>query len=309
MSKVIIGIHGLRNKPAKELLREWWFASIEEGFKVVNKPVPKFEFEMAYWAHYLHPEHQDHALTDRGHPLFLSEQYEPGATFGPRDPGPLRKRFISELRKQILMITVGGPGFGKNLLISDIILQTMFEELDVYYHEYLKDSDGARRPAKDLIRGELAELLRKHQGRDIMLVAHSMGAIIAYDVLIHTVPHIPIHTMITLGAPLAFPLVLDKITSEQGIERGPDEKMPTPESIQRRWYNFSDLEDVTALNYNLRKVYAENSYHIKPFDQIVYNNYESEGILNPHKSYGYLRTADFTHAVEEFLADRPITLR
>ncbi len=28
---IIIGIHGLLNKPAKELLEPWWLEAIEEG--------------------------------------------------------------------------------------------------------------------------------------------------------------------------------------------------------------------------------------------------------------------------------------
>ena len=33
MAKVIIGIHGLGNKPPKDILEKWWKLSIEEGFK------------------------------------------------------------------------------------------------------------------------------------------------------------------------------------------------------------------------------------------------------------------------------------
>ncbi|MDD5675525.1 MAG: hypothetical protein PHC61_15250 [Chitinivibrionales bacterium] len=40
---------------------------------------------------------------------------------------------------------------------------------------------------------------------------------------------------------------------------------------------------------------------MRPFDQIVYNNYECNGIKNPHKAYGYLRTAEVTQAIYNFL--------
>ena len=36
MSKVIIGIHGLGNKPQKNLLEEWWKAAINEGFNLAG---------------------------------------------------------------------------------------------------------------------------------------------------------------------------------------------------------------------------------------------------------------------------------
>ena len=50
MAKVIIGIHGLGNKPPKSVLEEWWKLSIEEGFKKMGKPISPFKFELVYWA-------------------------------------------------------------------------------------------------------------------------------------------------------------------------------------------------------------------------------------------------------------------
>lgn len=76
----------------------------------------------------------------------------------------------------------------------------------------------------------------------------------------------------------------------------PDEKvmLPTPEAVTHHWYNLSDLEDVTCLNFNLRNNYKENSHKVRPFDQVVYNKYECKGHGNSHKSFGYLRTASLT---------------
>jgi hypothetical protein len=301
MNKIIIGIHGLRNKPPPDMLASWWHKSIKEGFHALNKPAPHFEFDMAYWAHFMHPESQNPDLNDPGHPLFLDEHYESGNFYGPRDPGPFWNRMWCEVKRQFLLETAGRFGLSRRYLISNIILRTMFKELDIYYHKSLKDGEGDDCPARDLIRGELAARLRHYRDRDIMLVAHSMGCIIVYDVLTHTVPDIPVHTLVTMGAPLGFPLVVRKIRAEQEVSYGPENRLHTPECITRHWYNFSDVEDVTALNYNLRSIYLENRHGVRPFDNIVYNNYESKGRLNPHKSYGYLRTADVTRAVEEFL--------
>ena len=54
MSKVIIGIHGLGNKPPKPLLKKWWKASIDEGLQKAGKTDLKYQFEMVYWADILH---------------------------------------------------------------------------------------------------------------------------------------------------------------------------------------------------------------------------------------------------------------
>ena len=55
MSNIIIGIHGLGNKPPPKTLSRWWQAAIREGLERIKKPNPPFTFELVYWAHYLYP--------------------------------------------------------------------------------------------------------------------------------------------------------------------------------------------------------------------------------------------------------------
>lgn len=302
MDKVVIGIHGLRNKPPKEQLALWWKESINEGFRVINLPVLDFNFEMAYWSHYLYPEPEDLNIKDTNHPLYLDEPYVPGKVFGPREHVSFSKNLLDNIQKQLLQIVAGKSGYLNTERVTDIILHQMFKELDVYYHHNLIDKSGKEKPAKELIRGELAELIYKNRNKNILLIAHSMGSIIAYDVLMHTLPDIPIHSLITIGSPLGFPVVLKKIKQELGINPINESKLPTPENIKHHWYNFSDQEDVTCLNYNLRNNYKENSSKVRPFDGIVFNNYEFNGKLNPHKIYGYLRDSELTNVVYNFLA-------
>ena len=54
MSKIIIGIHGLGNKPPKTILTDWWKKSLIEGLKKFNY-TSDFKFELVYWADILHP--------------------------------------------------------------------------------------------------------------------------------------------------------------------------------------------------------------------------------------------------------------
>ncbi len=54
MSKIIIGIHGLGNKPPKELLARWWKEAILEGLRKNNYSAKDFNFELVYWADILH---------------------------------------------------------------------------------------------------------------------------------------------------------------------------------------------------------------------------------------------------------------
>src|SRR5207344_1213980 len=54
-TKVIIGIHGLNNKPEPDMLRKWWKAAITEGVSR-NCRVQRadFDFVLAYWADVLY---------------------------------------------------------------------------------------------------------------------------------------------------------------------------------------------------------------------------------------------------------------
>ena len=143
--------------------------------------------------------------------------------------------------------------------------------------------------------------MRKHRNKDIMLVAHSMGSIVAYDVLTCEVPEIKIHTFVTMGSPLGLPAVMKKICSEQQIDFRKAKKVTTPENIVTAWYNFADLRDRVSMNYNLHDDYKRNAHGVQPQDFIVNNDYEFEGRKSYHKSYGYLRTPEFSEIVYGFL--------
>ena len=75
MSKVIIGIHGLANKPEKEILSDWWTDSLVEGQKNVPGGKTDFEFRLVYWAGrlYSHPLHTEKLMDFDSH--FNSEPY------------------------------------------------------------------------------------------------------------------------------------------------------------------------------------------------------------------------------------------
>ncbi len=66
MSKVIIGIHGLANKPPQNILEDWWKKSIVEGLRV-NEQIQNVDlnFKMVYWADLLHkyPLHRENAFS------------------------------------------------------------------------------------------------------------------------------------------------------------------------------------------------------------------------------------------------------
>jgi len=126
-----------------------------------------------------------------------------------------------------------------------------------------------------------------------------MGAIIAYDVLAHTVPELRIHTLITIGAPLGVPVMVSKIRKEWGLATG---LPPTPEAILERWYNLADLEDKVALDYQLFDDYAPSRRQVAPVDIQVTNDYAVHRRRNPHKDFGYLRTPELAKICFAFIS-------
>ena len=56
MKQIVIGIHGLGNKPPAPQLKKWWLKSIHDGLRAIGKESMKIPFELVYWADIINPE-------------------------------------------------------------------------------------------------------------------------------------------------------------------------------------------------------------------------------------------------------------
>lgn len=301
MSKIIICIHGLGNKPQKKILEKWWQQAIQDGLKISGNKRIFFKFKLVYWAHFLHPEPLDPNEKDEKHHLFLENPYVPAKQFEKKKPDRLRQKALDYLEKQMDNLFLNSDLSFNFSKVTDLIIHHFFRDLEIYYSSDCIRTESSDSLARDVIREELVRILRKHRRKQILLIGHSMGSIIAYDVLTQLVPDIKIDTFITIGSPLGLPIIMSKIISEQNEEMMSKGKLCTPENVVRNWYNFSDLRDKVAINYNLRDDYEKNQRGIRPIDKIVFNDYEYNGEKNPHKSYGYLRTPEMAEVINEFL--------
>lgn len=309
--KIIILIHGLENKPIPEIFKNWCIASINEGLERIGKKRRKFAFELVYWADLFYERPQDPLVVDESDPSYLDDPYVPSEidkvqssqshTAVSEKKKKLKKKFLDFLEKQLDSIFYDEKKRGTIEKISDFIVHKLFRDLDIYYHKNCPVSLHASKNAKAEIRMRLLRVLHKYRRKKIMLIAHSMGTIIAYDVLLHVAKNICIDTFITMGSPLGLPLIQKKIFDELGLNFKKDAKPPTPENIVREWLNFSDLSDPIAMNYNLADDYAVNSKGIGPVDYIVENDYTYRKKRNHHKLYGYLRTPEVANAIAKFL--------
>jgi len=301
LSKIIIGIHGLGNKPPKKTLEKWWKQAIQEGLKALGYNHFFIKFKLVYWAHILHPEFLNPQIKDKDHPLYLSDPYIKAKNYEKKTPDKFKKKALDYLEIQMDRLFLNVDNTINFSSITDYIIRHFFKDLEIYYSSKKIQTEGSKKLARNMIRNELANIIRKYGKKDILLIGHSMGTIIAYDVLTQLVPDVKIDTFVTIGSPLGLPIIMNKINLEQKKNLLPGLKPGTPENISKKWFNFSDLRDKVTLNYNLGDDYKENAKGIKPIDEIVYNNYEYNDEKNPHKSYGYLRTPEMAEVINEFL--------
>ena len=304
--KIIIGVHGLGNKPPRPIFEEWWKLAIMEGLRAIGKPRYRINFELVYWADILNPKPLDLIVDDEEDPLYVDHPYAKAINFIKKKISGFKRKFLDYVEKfmdEVLLnedLSINFSG------ITDKITHKYFRDLESYYQARHTDEQGREIYIRDLMRKHLESVLRKHRHKEILLIAHSMGSILAYDVLTQSVPDIEISTLVTIGSPLGIPIVIAKIAGEQSQGGKRITKLSTPENVRRFWYNMSDLDDRIAFNYNLSDDYYENSHHVSPKDFIVSNNYEYKGEKNPHSSYGYLRTQEMAETIDDFITyDRP----
>ena len=308
MKKVIIGVHGLGNKPSKSLLQKWWSDAMLEGLNLINinKDLP--DFEMIYWADILHEKPLNQGISDKKDQAFLHEPYRKAPKKYVLDSHSIRKRVVDFVTGQLNKIFLNEDNTLNYSFISEGIIKKYFKDLDAYYIKECKDQNNVSCKVRDLTRDRVVQVIKKYKNREIMIIAHSMGSIITFDVLNFLIPKIKIHTLVTIGSPLGFPFVVGKIAAEQKITPNRKSVMSTPQGITDKWYNFADIMDYVALDYKLADNFTKNDKGVLPKDCLVNNNYEINGIKNPHKSFGYLRTPEFSKSLSDFIGEEKLNI-
>ncbi len=301
MARIIIGIHGLGNKPPQKILQRNWKKSICEGLKRRGYPVLPFRFRLVYWADLFNTEPLDPHETEADSQLYDDEPYVPTLEDQRREPGTLRKKILFFINRQLKSLFLNDDMTINFQGITDNVIHKYFNDLEVYYCMSCLSTKARGKLVRDVIQEILRQALDRYQGDEIMLIAHSMGSIIAYDVLTQGACPVDIDTFVTIGSPLGIPVVMSKIATEQEKRLMKRVKPVVPETIKGRWFNLSDLEDNITINYDLRDDFRQNSANIGITDHIVANDYEFEGKGNPHKAFGYLRTAEMADILHNFL--------
>ncbi|HIF9179471.1 TPA: hypothetical protein ACX6QL_000499 [Photobacterium damselae] len=277
MNKHYITIHGRSNKPPAHILEDSWLRAINDGRKQVNQPlINKSQFSMAYYADVFYQQ-----------PLYFDP--EPYLSDMPANHSPIPlavdEDHLSEMMEQnkwrldnlfsAPLLSEFGVYRALNYLSKPLLRYWL---TDVY--RYFHDPAFALEIEKPLIR-----LLQQYRHYSITLISHSLGTVIAYNVLQklavqRTTQDITIDKWITLGSPLGLASV--KAQLKQNLQGS----LAVPENVSA-WHNYSDKRDIVCIDGDLTDDFARNNAGVSVQDFQVVNAYPG----NPHKSYGYLRVA------------------
>lgn len=282
----MICIHGRSNKPDQATLEKWWKRSIEEGLdKNLGTSLVGIGVRMAYYRDIYFAQ-----------PIENSDNDEPYRRAKSR-PQAYRRRIVDRIRG-VLGDWTDNPvdWLEENSMIfskfARTVLKKVMTDLGDYYGDQVKRMQTQQR---------LIDLIVEHKDDEILLIAHSMGTIVAYDVLRNlgrTPEHagLTVEHFITIGSPLGLTAVKGNILREHA------ERLRTPSCVSRTWVNFSDPQDIVCIDSHLRDEYDANSRRVKVRDVMVCNEYVGNtGKPNEHKSYGYLRTPEVSELIARFV--------
>ncbi len=301
--QIILGIHGLGNKPPRDTLTLWWLNSIREGLQRIGKRRLHIPFELVYWADILYDKPLDPSITDPDHALFNPEPYTEIKSGQVVRPVTLRKKIMHFIENKLDKIFLKNDMTLKFEGLTNKFISKYFSDLEAYYGDSLNPGQKQHDSAKELIRKRLIDALNKYKNYEIMLIGHSMGSIITYDVLVHYQQIPEVHTLVTMGSPLGLPVIVSRIYMELKKLNPDIKRPPAPEKVSCKWYNISDEDDNVALDHSISNDYERNKKGINVEDINVCNDYEINGRTNPHKVYGYLRTPEFARIIDQFLIE------
>lgn len=265
LSHAVVYVHGIGSQaPEPETRRAWDTALFGE---------PRADTDMAYWADLRHSA-----------PAVARTRGAARRTRGQARTGPERERFVEALRAQMERRSRANaragairskvfrwlPGVGDALF--GWLTKGFIEDTAAYFFD---------RAMGDAMRARVSTALGRHAGRPLIVIAHSQGSIIAYDVLTQLGGRSPaggaldVALFVTIGSPLGIDEIQRKLAARP--TRG---TWPVPPGV-RAWANYADPFDPVALDKGLT---GEFNGRVTVHDTLVRNPI----LLNPHSAVGYL---------------------
>ncbi len=308
-AKTVAYIHGIGNKPPAEVLRAQWDMALF-GRNMGERT------RMAYWVdrqRYPTPEPGTINDRDQGPAVSQSEQ-RIIAAMGVRAPrkelhelaGEIaqsqeEEKLLRDILKEMGADRPVPEGARKKGLIDEVnaaLLRLVSAALLQDVHDFFFV------PAR---REEMERSLRERLlagGGPFVVVAHSQGSMIAYEVLRKMDPKVcDVALFVTIGSPLGLFAVRSMFKKQLKKK-----KLPFPACV-RHWHNVADRSDPVALDGDLR-----DDIDIKKDDPRFSNVWKSganlESPRTPHSASGYLSNPELRARVRQAVGpgfDQPVS--
>jgi hypothetical protein len=309
-------VHGIMNQPSPARLLKEWKRDLADGGDGVDLDVYGVTSSMVYWADVMYAAATDAgggsqesieyegiesgALTD------VDESYIAEATGDEKDfidsmidnydldhpdeppgapapePGPVAE---AKVAAAATLEAVPLPWFVKRPLMR-LLLRDV--------HHYLFNSShspraGSSYKVRDEVRKRFVKDLGAVDGGPHVVVAHSLGSVIAYDCLKRVADTKTVDLLITIGTPLGMSEIQDKMKPEWSKDDGYPGELP-------RWVNVVDrLDPVCVADPIIANDYMRKKASVV-IDEVVANG----GVMR-HPSGKYFRQAVVQEAVREGL--------
>jgi hypothetical protein len=252
---IVVYVHGNGNKVRAELLKLQW------DLALFGRDVGD-DSRMAYWAPLLHPEPlPDPEFDEIGQPtspaLESTEVHETPETLVTAAveatdgelPGELEAyaremAYTAEALVEGEELDQAGDGVTPEALplpraarirIFEQLVRVTFKDVHAYFFR------GFAERMRAVVRATIADI-----DEPFILVAHSLGTVIAYDVLREEASRsLQVPLLITVGSPLGVREIQDLVANPLGVPSGVG-----------AWLNASDARDIVALDHTLRPEYV-----------------------------------------------------
>ena len=279
----IIFIHGMNQQNYNEaILKQYWLNIFQTGLKNAQQSfdLQATDIKMPFYGDLLSKHHLYNALDvstllpqslahlhfpfHLGHNTTLVQEQKPAITilptFNPHHSDSFTQRLsiISALTKdhafkELSLFLNHYPKLHSSL-IHKFLVETYL---------YLSNPDFMHEVHQRI-------MYHIHPEKDHIIVAHSLGTVIAYN-LLHQFTTFKIQRFITLGSPLAFKVIQEKLALP----------IARPPQLSGDWFNFYSPDDfLTAFPL------SEAPFNFEP---PIINQAISTLIHNPHSIAGYLQ--------------------
>ena len=280
-SPLIIFIPGLLPKPEPEVHREALLRCLLAGVRRVDEEIADAiqandnTFEIVSWTYDFYRVHRDMAIDTAAINAVIEQ---PAASAKDIGEATSWKRRLTRW-----IYTLGD-------LMPFLIPHVASERMEVHLRDlrrYVHDVNGIAAHTRRMLKVPLQAAARSQ--RPVLLIAHSMGSIIAYDSLWELShvgrDHAQVDLFLTMGSPLGRRYMQERLkgAAKSGYGRYP--------ANIRRWINLAAVGDLTALDRDLANDFTEmlELGLVESFkDEAITTHYRLNGELNVHAEYGYL---------------------